>query len=827
MAIRERLQNLSLRWQICILAGIVLALSLSFLGSLAYRKSSEEVKNLTTKIIMAEARDASDELEDVLQATRTGCLTTPEFPPIPGIIRCWDNDGTDPDPNQANSTTEIWIDRLGDILTSQMRQYPELRYCAVYDKDGNEVMRVEGEEFVRTSNENVLNVSREEFFQTAIRLSRGKVHVSPMVKQQEQKTVLCCTPFFDTSNEPRGIFVIALDGQQVLLRAAQAIKSKGAQTDILNEKAVHLLCEENSAREFKENNQADLYSYQKPVRWERIRLSGPENDEEGQFIPGHERPDGISLIGVYRKVFYDPDCNPDRFWAVAPSVPADIALKPVKELARNFVWAGLAVLAVAATVAFFATGPLTASLQTLSRASDRIAAGELETELPRTRTFGEVRTLRDSLGSMTSNLKRIVEEASAQQERTQAIFNATADGIVTIDEQGTVLSFNSAAERLFGHRPDEVIGQNVSILVPSPHRESHDGYLRRYLSTGEARIIGRERDLEGQRKDRSTFPISLRVTELKRGDEHVFIGLIQDVTGRRKTDQERLEIFAAIRDAVNRLAAASQQILATTSQQAAGAQQQAAAVSEIVATVDEVAQTAQQAAERADSVAKSARQADEVGRDGQHAVEQTVSAMDDVREQAESIAENILSLAEKAQAIGEIILTVSDIAEQTNVLALNAAVEASRAGEHGKGFAVVASEVKSLAQQSKKATSQVRQILGEIQQATNGAVISTEQGTKSVNAAGEVVAQAGHTISALGETLAQSARLATQISASTNQQAAGLTQLNQGIRNIDRVTKQNLEAIRQVEQAAQNLGAMSSELASLTTGHEFESPHES
>jgi methyl-accepting chemotaxis protein len=328
---------------------------------------------------------------------------------------------------------------------------------------------------------------------------------------------------------------------------------------------------------------------------------------------------------------------------------------------------------------------------------------------------------------------------------------------------------------------------------------------------------------EATRHVSSRHDYSARVD--KRGEDELgtlcdgFNAMLQEIQQKEsqleQTVRDRERTIQGVRQAVQQLNAMAEELMATIAQQTSGVQQQATAVSQVVATVDEVAQTAEQAARRANDVADKSRQADDVGNRGRQAVKETVGAMAELRQQVESLADNMLSLAERAQAISEITATVNDIAEQTNVLALNAAVEASRAAEHGKGFAVVAAEVKSLADQSKKATAQVRHILGEIQQATNTAVLSTEQGTKAVNRAGEVVGNAGEVIGTLSEIIAASARAAAQISASARQQAAGVTQLNDGIKNIDKVTKENALAIQQIEQSARNLNALSNELTKL------------
>ena len=113
------------------------------------------------------------------------------------------------------------------------------------------------------------------------------------------------------------------------------------------------------------------------------------------------------------------------------------------------------------------------------------------------------------------------------------------DGIITIDEHGTVESFNAAAEQLFGYTAAEVIGHNVRLLMPAPYREEHDGYLARYLHTGEKKIIGIGREVVGQRKDGTTFPLALAVSEMRLGTRRMFTGIVHDITARKQAEDAR------------------------------------------------------------------------------------------------------------------------------------------------------------------------------------------------------------------------------------------------------------------------------------------------
>lgn len=275
-------------------------------------------------------------------------------------------------------------------------------------------------------------------------------------------------------------------------------------------------------------------------------------------------------------------------------------------------------------------------------------------------------------------------------------------------------------------------------------------------------------------------------------------------------------ITSPVRRVVNQLTSTSAELVASTVQQASGSREQAAAVAETVSTVNEVTQTAEQVAHRAKSIGERLKQTVEAGKNGRTVVDESIESLERLDERVNTTAANILSLAEQAQAISEIIGAVNDVAEQTNLLSLNAAIEASRAGEQGKGFAVVAAEVKELAGQSKRATEKVRQILSEIQSATNAAVLSTEQVTKGVNQARTVAVSAVGTIRTLTDALGDVSQETTLIVAASDQQLTGMVQVHQAMRNLDQVAQQTSEALRQVEQAAQSLNGLGTQLARLS-----------
>jgi PAS domain S-box-containing protein len=128
-----------------------------------------------------------------------------------------------------------------------------------------------------------------------------------------------------------------------------------------------------------------------------------------------------------------------------------------------------------------------------------------------------------------------------ENTRYRSVVDNVIDGIITIDETGRIESFNPAASSIFGYTADEVIGQNVKMLMPSPYHEEHDGYLEGYLRSSEAHIIGIGREVTGLRRDGTQFPMDLAVGEFVEGSRRRFTGIIRDITKRKQLEEQLLQ----------------------------------------------------------------------------------------------------------------------------------------------------------------------------------------------------------------------------------------------------------------------------------------------
>ncbi|HSS63690.1 MAG TPA: diguanylate cyclase [Gammaproteobacteria bacterium] len=137
--------------------------------------------------------------------------------------------------------------------------------------------------------------------------------------------------------------------------------------------------------------------------------------------------------------------------------------------------------------------------------------------------------------------KRVAEDLRETRDRLQAVIDTAPDAIIVIDDQGRIESFNRGAEKLFGYAVHDVMGKNVSILMPSPHAGLHNDYLARYLATGKKRIIGRGREVIAKKNDGTHFPVRIAVSEVEVGGRRSFTGFLHDLSELHKVEKDSLE----------------------------------------------------------------------------------------------------------------------------------------------------------------------------------------------------------------------------------------------------------------------------------------------
>jgi twitching motility protein PilJ len=227
-------------------------------------------------------------------------------------------------------------------------------------------------------------------------------------------------------------------------------------------------------------------------------------------------------------------------------------------------------------------------------------------------------------------------------------------------------------------------------------------------------------------------------------------------------------------------------------------------ISEVSSTAEEGARVAQRSLSASDK--------------GRLAVQNSISGMNDIREQIQETSKRIKRLGESSQEIGEIVELISDITEQTNVLALNAAIQAASAGEAGRGFSVVAEEVQRLAERSGEATKQIGAIVKTIQADTQDAVAAMEKSTQGVVEGAKLSDAAGQALTEIDQVTKNLAHLIQTISQATQTQANATTKVAQNMQDILEITRQTTRGTQQAAGSIRDLAAVAQELKSSVSG---------
>lgn len=360
------------------------------------------------------------------------------------------------------------------------------------------------------------------------------------------------------------------------------------------------------------------------------------------------------------------------------------------------------------------------------------------------------------------------------------------------------------------------------------------GYVLGALALGSIILIGlvmvqstRARLAETAAKNERNQAAILRlldeIADLADGDLTVAATVTEDFTGaiadsiNYSIDQLR-DLVETINMTAVQVAAAAQETQATAMHLAEASEHQAQEIAGASAAINEMAVSIDQVSANASESTAVAERSVAIANKGNEVVHNTITGMDNIREQIQDTSKRIKRLGESSQEIGDIVSLINDIADQTNILALNAAIQASMAGDAGRGFAVVADEVQRLAERSSAATKQIEALVKTIQTDTNEAVISMEQTTSEVVRGARLAQDAGVALEEIEKVSKTLAALIQNISNAARQQASSAGHISNTMNVIQEITSQTSAGTTATAKSIGNLAKMASEMRKSVSG---------
>lgn len=414
---------------------------------------------------------------------------------------------------------------LNKLATSYMRfsiSHPLFFKISWIDEQGMELLVVRNMEGqVNLADINGLENKREQlFFRESIKLNQGEVYVSPLELEVEHGKIIepylpvirISTPIFDEDQGLHGMVVVSLNARDLLSNVTSDLTPPELESMLLN-KDGYWLKSNNPEDEwgFMLNQSKTLFA-KYPAVWEKISVS-----DKGQFEDG----DGVWTF----ETVYPLKPGKSKIWDTAFPIRTKNNVdqyyrKVVSHVTKNQVqgiyFSTLKVTAI----------ELTAALLLLLLGSWYFAKMRMS----------QLQARRDLY---TARIAHETQMATRDVEaRRYAILNTLADGIITLDRQGVIEEFAANAERVFGYATEEVVGKNINMLIPNARQSLIDGQPWYLHSNHDALAADSTHDIEGRRKDGSTFPIELAVSEMQLGDRHYYTCMVRDISKRVEIQQE-------------------------------------------------------------------------------------------------------------------------------------------------------------------------------------------------------------------------------------------------------------------------------------------------
>ena len=411
----------------------------------------------------------------------------------------------------------------------------------------------------------------------------------------------------------------------------------------------------------------------------------------------------------------------------------------------------------------------------------------------------------DEILETSPELFQVRESANVIFTVSQTLLDKASDLAVGFDDLATGRAINT----LIGYVLGALALGSIILIGLVMVRETN----RRLASTAE----------KNERNQAAILRLLDEIADLADGDLTVAATVTEDFTGaiadsiNYSIDQLR-DLVATINLTAVQVAGAAQETQATAMHLAEASEHQAQEIAGASAAINEMAVSIDQVSANASESSAVAERSVAIANKGNEVVHNTITGMDNIREQIQDTSKRIKRLGESSQEIGDIVSLINDIADQTNILALNAAIQASMAGDAGRGFAVVADEGQRLAQRSSAATKQIEALVKTIQTDTNEAVISMEQTTSEVVRGARLAQDAGVALEEIEKVSKTLAALIQNISNAARQQASSAGPISNTMNVIQEITSQTSSGTTATAKSIGNLAKMASEMRKSVSG---------
>lgn len=546
---------------------LLVLLSVGVVGVLFYNKATTLLVDLALEAVSREVQNAGDRLKTIISTQDEDVLFLANTPPIQGILRTRSRGGFD---EQDKTSTTDWAKRLEAMFKSELLRKSAYLSIRFIDAKGQELVVVSrrGQEIVGLSGKQLQNKGHRDYVSETLKLPAGSVYVSEINLNREfgkvtwprHEVVRSATPVYDEINSRlAGLVSITAEIGGKLHATQIRVKNRSSgEIYITNDRGDYLVHpDSNKTYGF---DLGKKYTIKEDFP-QLAHLFFPENRDE-QVSLTSESANGRQIMS-FTKVAFDPN-NLNRFIAIIITHDYHRVASEQSKLLNNVVlWTLLLIIPGAGLGVLFSIG-LTRPIKQITQAmDDYIHQRDSKETMPihlnneigvMARIYqsliGLVEEAHTNLAEMNNKLEtRVVERTKAleiSEARQRSILENIIDGLITIDDKGIVASFNPAATSIFGYTAEEVKGRNIKMLMPEPYTSEHDGYLQNYLSSGEKKVIGIGREVTGKRKNGSTFPMELAVSEMMINGERMFTGIVRDITERKKIENMKSEFISTV-----------------------------------------------------------------------------------------------------------------------------------------------------------------------------------------------------------------------------------------------------------------------------------------